>query len=305
MDDHRPAAGTWGRFDDLLRGEALLFHATDHVLVAHHPAEVADVLTEVQGATDAGRWAFGYLAYEAAAGLDPALTVHPETPLGMPLVWFGIGTAPTPAPALSAPAAHPRPSFEAEWTRDWTPAGHSERVAAIKSRIAAGDTYQCNLTERMIGQMRGDLSRCTEIWPWGRRRLQRLPRPRPVGDRQREPGAVLRAPRKRCGDAAHERDRPPRPVCCRRSPLAEQLRASEKERAENLMIVDLLRNDLSRVAETGSVGVPELFTVERYRTVLQMTSSVVARLRPRTNLVELFTALFPSGSITGAPKATS
>jgi para-aminobenzoate synthetase/4-amino-4-deoxychorismate lyase len=86
---------------------------------------------------------------------------------------------------------------------------------------------------------------------------------------------------------------------------AEQLRSSEKERAENLMIVDLIRNDISRIAEVGSVNVPALFTIERFETVLQVTSDVTARLRPGTGLVELFTALFPCGSVTGAPKASS
>ena len=80
------------------------------------------------------------------------------------------------------------------------------------------------------------------------------------------------------------------------------MRTSEKEHAENVMIVDLIRNDLSRVSETGSVSVPALFTVEHYQTVLQLTSSVAARLRPSVNLVGLFTAPFPSGSVTGAPK---
>ena len=74
----------------------------------------------------------------------------------MPLVWFGIGGPPTPDRVLSAPPPDVRPSVEAEWARDWTSAGHSERMAAIKSRIAAGDTYQCNLTERMIGTVSGD-----------------------------------------------------------------------------------------------------------------------------------------------------
>ncbi|HUH13355.1 MAG TPA: bifunctional anthranilate synthase component I family protein/class IV aminotransferase, partial [Longimicrobiales bacterium] len=87
--------------------------------------------------------------------------------------------------------------------------------------------------------------------------------------------------------------------------LADALLASEKERAENLMIVDLLRSDLGRVARTGSVEVPRLLEVERYRTVHQMTSTIRARLRPGTTLTELFTALFPCGSVTGAPKIST
>ena len=84
---------------------------------------------------------------------------------------------------------------------------------------------------------------------------------------------------------------------------ARRLRASAKEQAENVMIVDLLRNDLARIAAVGSVAVPELLTVERYPTVWQLTSEVTARVRPGIGLVDVFRALFPCGSVTGAPKA--
>jgi para-aminobenzoate synthetase/4-amino-4-deoxychorismate lyase len=86
---------------------------------------------------------------------------------------------------------------------------------------------------------------------------------------------------------------------------ARALRNSAKERAENVMIVDLIRNDVARVAEIGGVSVLELCRVERYETVLQLTSDIVARLRPGTGLRELFRAVFPSGSVTGAPKAST
>ncbi|MDX1440250.1 MAG: chorismate-binding protein, partial [Rubricoccaceae bacterium] len=84
--------------------------------------------------------------------------------------------------------------------------------------------------------------------------------------------------------------------------LAAALRSDEKNRAENLMIVDLLRNDLSRVSEAGSVHVPELFTIEQYETVTQMTSTIKAHLREEAQLSDVFRALFPCGSVTGAPK---
>ena len=86
---------------------------------------------------------------------------------------------------------------------------------------------------------------------------------------------------------------------------AHQLRESPKDRAENVMIVDLLRSDLGKIAETGSVQVPELFAVERLNRVLQMTSTVTAVQRPDVTMVDILRALFPCGSVTGAPKARS
>jgi anthranilate/para-aminobenzoate synthase component I len=109
-----------------------------------------------------------------------------------------------------------------------------------------------------------------------------------------EHGRLLTRPMK--GTALRDADRE------RDAALADALRADPKQRAENLMIVDLLRNDLSRVAETGSVSVPELFTIESYPTVHQMTSTVTARLREGLDAVDVLRALFPCGSITGAPK---
>ena len=299
------ADGAWARFDDLRAGTAVQCPTPHRVLVAERPEQVVGVLAEVERATDAGDWAFGYVAYEAAAGLDPHLVVHRSTPFGMPLVWFGLCAEPVPVPSLDA-AEQDRSPAHAEWHPTWTPAGHARDVARVRDRIAAGDTYQCNLTVRMAGRVRGD--------PLG------LYRDLAVGQRGAH-NAYLDLGRfavasaspelffERTGDEVLLR---PMKGTARRGlnlredeALAHRLRSSAKEQAENVMIVDLLRNDVARVAETGSVTVPALFTVERYETVLQLTSDVSARLRPGTGLVELFRALFPCGSVTGAPKASS
>ena len=92
----------WARFDDLQAGTAVHCPTPHRVLVAERPEQVAGVLAEVERATDAGDWAFGYVAYEAAAGLDPHLVVHRSTPFGMPLVWFGLCDEPVPVPSLDA-----------------------------------------------------------------------------------------------------------------------------------------------------------------------------------------------------------
>jgi para-aminobenzoate synthetase/4-amino-4-deoxychorismate lyase len=193
-----------------------------------------------------------------------------------------------------------------EWYPTWTRAEHADGVARIRQRIAAGDTYQCNLTVRMAGRVAGDplaLYRDLALRQGGAHNayldLDRfvVASASPELFFERRGDSVLLRPMK--GTARRGRH------LLEDRQGAARLRASPKERAENVMIVDLMRNDIARVAQIGSVQVPALFTVERYETVLQLTSDVTARLRPGIGLVELFRALFPCGSVTGAPKASS
>ena len=301
-----PDGVLWGRFDDLRAGTAVACPPPQRVLVAERVEDVAGVLDEVQRATDEGSWAFGYVAYEAAAGLDPGAAVHPPDPDGPPLAWFGLCGEPVPVPALDAPDAAAGDAYAADWAAAWTAEQHAADVARIRARIAAGDTYQCNLTVRMRGRVEGDpfaLYRdlalgqggaCNAYLDVGRFVVASAS---PELFFERRGDDVLLRPMK----GTSRRGRFP----AEDRELARRLRASAKERAENVMIVDLMRNDIARVAEIGSVDVPALFCVERYGTVLQLTSDVTARLRPGTGLLELFGALFPCGSVTGAPKPSS
>ncbi|MGY1639021.1 aminodeoxychorismate synthase component I [Geodermatophilus sp. SYSU D00742] len=307
MSSGSSAGAPWARFDDLRAGTAIRCPPPRRVLVAERPEEVLGVLTEVERATDAGQWAFGYVAYEAAAGLDPRLAVHRSTPLGMPLVWFGLCDQPVAVPPLEAAGpADARPAGAARWRPTWTPAGHASGVGQVRERIAAGDTFQCNLTVRMSGRVSGDPFAVYRDLALGQRGAHNayldlgrfvVASASPELFFERRGDDVLLRPMKGTARRGRHRDEDRR--------LARRLRSSPKERAENVMIVDLVRNDVGRVAEIGSVDVPALFTVERYGTVLQLTSDVTARLRPGTGLVELFRALFPCGSVTGAPKASS
>jgi para-aminobenzoate synthetase / 4-amino-4-deoxychorismate lyase len=296
---------SWARFDDLRAGTAVRCPTPYRVLVAERPEQVVDVLTEVERATDAGSWAFGYVAYEAAAGLDPQLAVHGSTPMGMPLVWFGLCTEPVAVPPLDA-AGPDDERYRAQWRPTWTPAGHARDVGRIRERIAAGDTFQCNLTVRMAGRVAGDPFALYRDLALGQRGASNayldlgrfvVASASPELFFERRGDQVLLRPMKGTARRGRHLEED--------ADLARRLRASAKERAENVMIVDLMRNDVARVAEIGSVDVPALFEVERYETVLQLTSDVTARLRPGTGLVELFRALFPCGSVTGAPKASS
>ena len=294
-DDGNARERVWGRFDDLRSGTALACHTPDRILVANRVQDVADVLDQVQRATDAGRWAFGYVAYEAAAGLDPDLAVHPHPEGGMPLAWFGICDEPVPVPAVSdTQQAGP---YRADWYPAWTPAGHADQVGRIRDHIAAGDTFQCNLTVRMNGRVSGDtraLYRDLVLRQRGAHNAYLdmgrfvIASASPELFFERRGDRILLRPMKGTSRRGRHPDEDRR--------LAAELRSSPKERAENIMIVDLMRNDIGRVALTGTVRVRKLLTVERYETVLQMTSAVTAQLRPGVGLTDLFRVLFPCGS---------
>ncbi len=293
-----------GRFDDLVAGSALAFPHAERVLVAREPADVVPLLAEVERATAAGAWAFGYLAYEAADGLDPGAAVPPRAPgETLPLAVFGLTDDARAVPPVAPLPGTARDYTAGPWQRDWTPHGYRGAVAAVRDSIAAGDAYQVNLTVRMRAPVTGDLAQlyadlaCGQRGSWAAyldigSHVIASASPELffdwTGDR------LLTRPMKgtarRGGTPAEDDD-------ARRALLA-----SDKERAENLMIVDLLRNDLGRIAEVGSVEVPSLFRAERYETVWQLTSDVTARPRPGVGLVDVFRALFPSGSVTGAPK---
>jgi para-aminobenzoate synthetase/4-amino-4-deoxychorismate lyase len=291
------------RFDDLVSNGALVCPRTDRVISAHRVDEVVDALRELERATSAGSWAFGYLAYEAAAALDSGLATHEPAPDGPPLLWFGLCGEPEGAEALALPG-RVEPGYRAQrWRPAWDPAQHRGRVQRVRAHIRAGDVYQCNLTMQLRSRVTGDLRALYADLATAQRGAHSayLDTGRYVvlsaspelffewsGDR-----LVLR-PMK--GTARRGR------TLAEDELLANRLRTSEKERAENVMTVDLVRNDVGRVARTGSVAVSALCALERFDTVFQMTSEVTARAPESLTLVELLRALFPCGSVTGTPK---
>jgi para-aminobenzoate synthetase/4-amino-4-deoxychorismate lyase len=294
------ASGPWARFDDLAVGSALRFPGVEQVLVAWDHREVPGVLDEVERRTSAGMWAFGFVAYEAAAGLDPVLTTR-EPVDGLPLAWFGITTAPQDAATL-----HPGPGGwpAGSWAPEWDERRHRAAVREVRSRIAAGETYQCNLTTRLTRAADGDPEELYRDLALAQRGAYNayldtgrfvVASASPELFFELDDDRILMRPMK--GTAARGR------TVAEDEQIVTRLRSSPKERAENVMIVDLVRNDLARVAIAGSVTVPRLLRAERFETVHQLTSDVTARLRPDVGLTGIFRALFPCGSVTGAPKA--
>lgn len=263
--------------------------------------EVLPLLETVEARVEAERrWAAGFLAYEAAPAFDHVLRVRPPE-AAFPLLWFGLYPPPTPVQLEPASTASlPTPS----WETTVTPERYRAAIAAIKEAIAAGLTYQVNYTFRLRARFPGD--------PW-RYFLELIAAQEPgygaYVDTGRfaicsaSPELFVRREGEQVASRPMKGTAPRQPSWEEDCRQANWLSASEKNRAENVMIVDMIRNDFGRVARPGSVAVPELFTVERYPTVWQMTSTVTAETDvPHSQLLQ---AMFPCASVTGAPKRST
>ena len=284
-------------FDNARTGRARLYERPKGEVRADRLDEVRPALARLKAAVRAGAHVAGYLTYEAGYALDPSLEAAARKADG-PLLWFGLFDGfsevdaeqwlPSPAGAF---AGSPQPG--------WSEQEYLAAAARVHEGLLAGDYYQANLTfsstvavggqpEALYARLRG-ASRAG----WGA--LIRHPAGWVVSLSPEQfftlrEGQIEARPMK--GTAAAEAD----PAVLTDDP---------KSRAENLMIVDLLRNDLARVAETGSVAVPELFAIERYPTLLQMVSRVTATLRSGLDAVDVLATIFPCGSVTGAPKVAA
>ncbi len=273
------------------------FAAPRGTLVAESHGQIPALLAELERAAARGLWAVGYLAYEAAPAFDPALEVVPG---GGPLAAFGLFDSPE-ITAAPVPVATARVAGLAATLAE---AEYRAAIAAVRAAIARGDTYQVNLTFALEGVLAGGAEALFA-------RLAAASRAPYAAFLDLGPRAVLSlSPElffERSGGAVRMR---PMKGTRRRGRFAEEdaaiaagLAAAAKDQAENLMIVDMARNDLGRLARPGSVVVTRLYDVERYPTVWQMTSTVEARID--APLAGLFAALFPCASVTGAPKAAT
>ena len=288
IDDQRPG------------GLARLYRDPVRTLVADTAADMPALLAALRDARADGLHAAGYLAYGAGAALEPRLAAAGDA--GMPLGWFGLFAhhetvvatdwLPDPAGAAAGPVT-PRIAF----------AAYAQAFAAVQAAIAAGDIYQANLTfpadMTVVGDPCAFYARLRQtagggwgalLWDGARHLLSCSPELFFTLDGDRLTARPMKGTATRGPDPATD------------AAARQALAADPKQRAENLMIVDLLRNDLARVAVAGSVRVPDLFTVETYPTIHQMTSTVTATLAPARDAVDVLAATFPCGSVTGAPK---
>ena len=290
---------------------ARLYRDPHEIVVARRPQEVALALARIEALAGEGHALAGTIAYEAGLAFEPRLAPLAARHIGAggPLVWFGAfaGWEEIAADAVPAWLAdHATPNSEpaiGPLEPQLSTGGYLAAFETLRAAIHAGDIYQANLTFPLAGSWRGDpLALYAALRPHaaagyggivfdGSHWLLSLSPELFVALKD---GAITAKPMKgtrpRQTDPAHDAE------------IAAELAASIKDRAENLMIVDLMRNDVSRVAVPGSVKVERAFAIESYPTVHQMTTTIRARLRPELGALDLVRAIFPCGSITGAPK---
>jgi len=287
------------RFEDRLSGKALVMHDPCACITASAPGELDAAFARIQAAQARGKWLALLLDYALGAWLDPALA-QDDYPWTSPRLTAWVfarveHTQPWPIPALNS-------KLHLESTPGTDYATYCHTVQTLRAAMAQGDFYQVNYTFPIQLTAHGDLSHLYRVianahpsahavWFRDARRTILSFSPELFVARQ---GAQMTV-RPMKGTAARHTD----PVQDHRN--AQTLQHSQKDRAENLMIVDLLRNDLGRIATPGSVRVPALFSLEKYPSVWTLTSTVTAHA-PACSLRDILTALFPCGSVTGAPK---
>jgi para-aminobenzoate synthetase/4-amino-4-deoxychorismate lyase len=304
LDDARDLDG------ERVAADARLYAAPVELVVARRPSDVEPALERLRELTGKGLHLAGYLAYEAGLCLEPRLAALAPARIGAdgPLLWFGAFEEYETIPAAAMPQwladnGGAGPAGIGPLDPSVSPGGYASAFAAIREAIHAGDIYQANLTLPLTGSWRGDaIAIYAAIRPAAKAGYGGVIHDGTHWLLSFSPELFFSI---RAGEAKCKPMKGTRPRGASEAEdlaFAEELAASTKERAENLMIVDLMRNDLSRVAVAGSVRVENAFAVETYPTVHQMVTTVLGQLPPQTGAVDMLRALFPCGSITGAPK---
>ncbi|HTO34039.1 MAG TPA: aminodeoxychorismate synthase component I [Pararhizobium sp.] len=297
--------GPYVLFRDDSEDKTTVFAQPSHVITARTEAQFSRGLAEMETAQAEGKWLAGFMSYEAGHLFEKKLAPFAEENRPTPLMSFGVFDA----PAQRHPLSEPRRRTENEPfitapRASWNLDAYRQRFDRLHQHLRQGDCYQANLTMPINASWSGDP--LAAFWSLiGRQPVK-------YGALVALDGPILLS---RSPELFFRVDRDgwiethPMKGTARRGAtpaedkaLVEEMRADPKSQAENRMIVDLLRNDVSRIAEVGTLDVPRLFDIETYPTVHQMVSHVRAKLLPGTTITRIFEALFPCGSVTGAPK---
>jgi para-aminobenzoate synthetase/4-amino-4-deoxychorismate lyase len=288
--------------DDARAGSLRRYVAPREIIQAQCIAEVAPALTQIDSARGEGRHVAGYFSYELGYALENRLQLLMPSDRRVPLLWFGVFDDVELCADASVLAPQGR-AYAGPLCHEWDGSAYRARFERVHEAIQAGDIYQANLSFRSRFAFAGDpralyltlrqksAAAHGAFIDTGDQRILSLS---PEMFFDVHGGKITVRPMKgtapRGADAASD------------EAARSALHVSIKDRAENLMIVDLMRNDLSRIAAPASVEVEKLFAIETYPTLHQMTSTISARLTPQTRAEQIVRALFPCGSITGTPK---
>ena len=263
-------------------------------------AEVADLLAQVESYQEQGYYVVGYVSYEAAPAFEEKLAVHKSPLLGAYLLYFTVHDRVETSPI---PLTYEEVDLPSKWQEETSAENYEKAIARIQHHLRQGDTYQVNYTV----QLKQDLS-ANPFAIYNRMVIEQEAGYNAYVEHD-EMAVISMSPE--LFFEQNDRELTTRPMkgttqrgVTDQEDLAQAswLEQDPKNRSENMMIVDLLRNDMNRISGVGSEHVERLCQVEQYSTVWQMTSTIKSQLRPDVDLVEIFRSLFPCGSITGAPK---
>jgi para-aminobenzoate synthetase component I len=297
--------GPFVLFRDDSEDRTTVFAKPSRVITARTKAEFWRGLADMETAHQAGKWLAGFMGYEAGHLFETKLAPFAEENRRTPLMSFGVFDGPAEAHTLLKPRRRiENEPFITEPRASWDFEAYKQRFARLHRHLRQGDCYQANLTMPVTARWNGDP--LAAFWSLIERQ------PVKYGALVSLDGPILlsRSPELffKVDKEGWIETHPMKGTARRGATPAEdgeiirEMRQDPKSQAENRMIVDLLRNDISRITQVGTLEVPRLFDVETYPTVHQMVSHVRAKLLPDTSISQIFEALFPCGSVTGAPK---
>ena len=281
-------------------GERYTFTQPIKELKTRDLSEVADLLAQVESYQEQGYYVVGYVSYEAAPAFEEKLAVHKAPLLAEYLLYFTVHDRVETSPI---PLTYEEIVLPSRWQEETSAENYEKAIAQIHHHLRQGDTYQVNYTV----QLKQDLS-ANPFAIYNRMVVEQEAGYNAYVEHD-EMAVISMSPE--LFFEQNDRELTTRPMkgttqrgVTDQEDLAQAswLEQDPKNRSENMMIVDLLRNDMNRISEVGSEHVERLCQVEQYSTVWQMTSTIKSQLRPDVDLVEIFRSLFPCGSITGAPK---
>lgn len=275
----------------------LSFQHPRQIVSTQNVNEVREAIQKVEAlVNDEGLHAVGFVSYEAASAFDSALQTFALS--DFPLVWFGLYDKPQ---GLEIP--NDFQSLNLNWHLDTKKEEYNNAIQKIKEYIAHGKTYQVNYTMRFLADRVPDSFSLFLHLAQAQNKYAAFIETDDFAICSASPELFFKL------DGETIISKPMKGTAKRGRTVEEDmqslnwLHASQKDKAENVMIVDMIRNDLGKIAQLGSVQVPELFTIEKYSTVFQMTSTVQAKTN--ASVTKIFSALFPCASITGAPKVST